>query len=92
MSTHNTELDSINNICSLVKEIIELSNEVSFDYPEASYKEFQKVVFHNSDLIVAKANTIRSKAQAMENRLKEYRSAIQSLGFKRIKPKGARHE
>jgi hypothetical protein len=24
----------------------------------------------------------------MENRLKEYRSAIQSLGFKRVKPKG----
>lgn len=87
MSTHNTELDSINNICSLVKEIIELANELEYDFPEASYKEFQKVVFNNSNLIVSKANTIKSKAQAMENRLKEYRSSIQSLGFKRIKEK-----
>lgn len=87
MSLHNTELDSINNICSLVKEIIELANEVSYDLPEASYKEYQKAVFRNSDLIVAKANTIRNKAQAMEDRLRKYKTTIESLGFKRERKK-----
>lgn len=29
MSTYDTELDSINNICSLVAEIVELSDEIS---------------------------------------------------------------
>lgn len=87
MSIHNTELDSINNICSLVKEIIELASELEYDYPEASYKEFTKVVFKNADLIVAKANTIRNKAQRMEDRLRDYKTTIESLGFKRVKPK-----
>ena len=87
MSTHNTDLDEINNICSLVKEIIELANEVSYDLPDESFKDYQATVFHNADLIVSKANTIKSKAQAMENRLKDYKTTIESLGFKRVKPK-----
>ena len=87
MSTHNTDLDEINNICSLVKEIIELASELEYDFPEASFREFHKAVFKNSELIVAKANTIRNKAQKMENRLKDYKTTIESLGFKRVKPK-----
>ena len=92
MSIYNTDLDNINNVCSLVKEIIELANDLRYDLPEADLEEYQRVAFKNLELIVSKALTVRNKAQAMENRLKEYRSAIQSLGFKRVRPQGGKDE
>ena len=76
MSTYNTDLDNINNICSLVKEIVELVNE-------SPVSEVPNSIIDNLDLIRSKALTIRRKAQAMENRLKEYKTAIEGLGFKR---------
>ena len=76
MSTYNTDLDNINNICSLVKEIVELAEGIR---KPSNNKE--------TELIVSKALTIRNKAQAMENRLHAYRGAIEDLGFKRVRDK-----
>jgi hypothetical protein len=87
MSTYNTDLDNINNICSLVKEIVELANDLRYDYPEADLKEYQKAAFKHLELIVSKALTVRDKAQSMENRLKQYKTTIESLGFKRERRK-----
>lgn len=74
MSTYDTDLDSINNICSLVGEIVELSDEIGKD----NIKKCK-------DLIKSKALTIKDKAQKMEDRLKIYRKSIESMGFKRTK-------
>ena len=78
MSTYNTELDEINHICSLVGEILELSLDI---YSRTSNEQINK----DCDLIVKKATTIKSKAQRMENRLREYRVGIEGLGFKRVR-------
>lgn len=80
MSTHSTDLDNINFICCLVKEITELVDECPVS--DIPYSVVEKL-----DLIRSKACTIRYKAQKMENRLKEYKTTIESLGFKRVKPK-----
>ena len=72
MSTYDTDLDSINNICSLVKEIVELTENLDSD-------EIYK------NLIKDKALTIKDKATRMEERLKTYKKGIEELGFKRIK-------
>ena len=76
MSTHNTDLDNINNICSLVKEILELTTDIRS-------RTGNEKITNCTELITSKALTIRRKAQAMENRLKEYKTAIEGLGFKR---------
>ena len=76
MSTHNTDLDDINNICSLVKEILELTTDIRS-------RTGNEKITNCTELITSKALTIRRKAQAMENRLKEYKTAIEGLGFKR---------
>jgi len=83
MSTFDTELDEINHICSLVGEILELSLDI---YSRTSSEQINK----DCDLIAKKATTIKSKAQRMENRLREYRVAIEGLGFKRVKDKKKR--
>ena len=80
MSTYNTDLDNINNICSLVKEIIELTTDVRS-------RTGNEKITNCTDLITSKALTIRNKAQAMENRLKQYKTTIESLGFKRERKK-----
>ena len=80
MSTFNTELDDINNICSLVGEILELALDIRS-------RSGNEVIIKDTDLIGSKAYTIKKKAQRMENRLKEYKVTIESLGFKRVKSK-----
>lgn len=80
MSKDDTELDSINNICSLVGEIMQLSLDIN---SRTGNKKIEK----DCALITKKAYTIKEKAQKMENRLKEYKTTIESLGFKRVKPK-----
>ena len=80
MSTFDTELDSINNICSLVGEIMQLSLDIN---SRTGNEKIEK----DCALITRKAYTIKEKAQKMENRLKEYKTTIESLGFKRIKDK-----
>jgi len=80
MSAFNTELDSINNICSLVGEILQLTLDI-----DASTEN--KKIERDCALINKKAMTIKSKAQRMENRLRNYKAAIESLGFKRVKQK-----
>ena len=78
MSTFNTELDDINNICSLVGEILELQLDITS-------RTNNSTINKDCGLITKKAITIKNKAQRMENRLKEYKIAIESLGFKRVK-------
>lgn len=80
MSTFDTELDSINNICSLVGEIMQLSLDI---HSRTGNEKIEK----DCTLIARKAYTIKEKAQKMENRLKEYKTTIESLGFKRVKDK-----
>ena len=80
MSTFDTELDSINNICSLVGEIMQLSLDIN------SRTNNEKIE-NACTLISKKAYTIKEKAQKMENRLEEYKTTIESLGFKRVKDK-----
>ena len=80
MSTYDTELDSINNICSLVGEIMQLSLDIN------SRTNNEKIE-NACTLITKKAYTIKEKAQKMENRLKEYKTTIESLGFKRDRRK-----
>jgi hypothetical protein len=77
------DLDSINNICSLVEEIIELADEVS---KEASKDEIDgSYIKRLQNFIKSKALTIKDKANRMEERLKLYRKGIEELGFKRVK-------
>lgn len=83
MSTFDTELDSINNICSLVGEIMQLSLDIN---SRTGNEKIEK----DCTLITRKAYTIKEKAQKMENRLKEYKTTIESLGFKRVKLKTGR--
>ena len=85
MSTHNTDLDSINHICSLVEEIQELLIEIENMVLEDDIDKAG--IRRRKNLIRSKASTIKSKAQKMENRLKDYRVTIESLGFKRIRTK-----
>lgn len=80
MSTFDTELDSINNICSLVGEIMQLSLDIN---SRTGNEKIEK----DCNLITRKAYTIKEKAQKMENRLKKYKTTIESLGFKRVKDK-----
>ena len=77
MSISDTELDAINNICTLSEEVIAIAFEISHD------SKYSKEM----DLIRSKVFTIKNKAQRMENRLREYKAAIESLGFKRVKAK-----
>lgn len=83
MSTYDTDLDSINNICSLVAEIIELTNSIDREKCTAHFSCIEDY----KELIKSKALTIKDKAQKMENRLKLYRGSIEDLGFKRVKKK-----
>lgn len=83
MSTFNTDLDSINNICSLVGEILQLSLDIH------SRTENEQII-KDCELIVRKATTIKTKAQKMEDRLHQYRGAIEDLGFKRVREKRGR--
>lgn len=80
MGAFNTDLDNINNICSLVGEILQLSLDI-----ESSTGN--KKIERDCTLINKKAITIKDKAKRMENRLKDYRTTIESLGFKRVKQK-----
>ena len=83
MSTYDTELDSINNICSLVAEIVELSDEIS---KEAGKDEIDGYYIKRlQNFIKSKALTIKGKANRMEERLKLYKKGIEELGFKRVK-------
>ena len=80
MSTFNTNLDDINNICSLVGEVLELSLDIQS-------RTSNEQIIRDCDLINKKVYTIKKKAQRMENRLKEYKITIESLGFKRVRDK-----
>ena len=85
MSTYDTDLDSINNICSLVGEIVELADEMG---KEASKDEIDGYyIIRLKDFVKSKALTIKDKAQRMEDRLKIYRKSIEAMGFKRTKKK-----
>lgn len=78
---YDTELDGINNIiCSLVGEIMQLSLDI---HSRTSNGKIENAC----TLIAKKAYTIKEKAQKMENRLKEYKTTIESLGFKRVRDK-----
>ena len=83
MSTYDTDLDSINNICSLVAEIVELTDEIG---KEAGKDEIDGYyIIRLKDFIKSKALTIKDKATRMEERLKIYRKNIEALGFRRIR-------
>ena len=68
----NTKFDEENYVCILCKEIVALTQS------KIVTKETMK-------LIRSKVKTIRKKAQKMENRLIDYRNAIEGLGFTRTK-------
>ena len=87
MSTFDTELDSINNICSLVGEIMQLSLDINSRTGNEKIEKDCALITRKAYTIKEKAYTIKEKAQKMENRLKEYKTTIESLGFKRIKDK-----
>lgn len=80
MSTYDTDLDEINHICSLVGEILELGTDI---FEQTTNKQ----ILERVNLISSKASIIKNKAQRMENRLREYKVAIEGLGFKRVKDK-----
>ena len=86
MSTYDTDLDSINSICSLVGEIVELTEDVSKELTSSGLVSKNYVERHQY-LIRSKALTIKDKATCMEERLKLYKKGIEAMGFKRIKKK-----
>lgn len=86
MSTYDTDLDSINNICSLVAEIVELAEDVSKELTLGGLVS-KNYIERRQYLIKDKALTIKDKAQRMEDRLKIYRKSIEAIGFKRVKRK-----
>ena len=83
MSTYDTDLDSINNICSLVVEIVELTEDIDKETHKVSLK--REYIKKCKDLIKSKVLTIKDKATRMEERLKLYKKGIEALGFKRVK-------
>lgn len=83
MSTYDTDLDSINNICSLVAEIVELTEDIDKETHKVALK--RENIKKCKDLIKVKALTIKDKATRMEERLKVYKKGIENLGFKRVK-------
>lgn len=83
MSTYDTDLDSINNICSLVAEIVELTEEIEKENHKVTLK--RENIKKCKDLVKSKALTIKDKATRMEERLKVYKKGIENLGFKRVK-------
>ena len=85
MSTYDTELDSINNICSLTEEILELSNKINSEVKD-------KDVSNYCYLISAKMRMVRHKAKKMEARMRDYRKSIENLGFRRIRKKRKNEE
>ena len=85
MSTYDTDLDSINNICSLVAEIVELADEIGKETHKVTLK--RENIKKYEELIKSKALTIKDKANRMEERLKLYKKGIEELGFKRVKRK-----
>lgn len=83
MSTYDTDLDSINNICTLISEITELTDEIG---REAGKDEIEGYyIIRLKDFIKSKALTIKDKATRMEERLKVYKKGIENLGFKRVR-------
>lgn len=83
MSTYNTELDSINNICTLISEIVELAGEIG---KEAGKDEIDGYyIIRLKEFIKNKALTVKDKATRMEERLKTYKKGIEDLGFRRVK-------
>ena len=83
MSTYDTDLDKINNICSLVAEIIELVEDIHKEITlENIDKEYIKKCKY---LIKDKALMIQKKATRMEERLKTYKKGIEAMGFRRRK-------
>lgn len=83
MSTYNTDLDSINNICSLVAEIVELTEEIERETHKVALK--RENIKKCKDLVKSKVLTIKDKATRMEERLKTYKKGIEELGFKRVR-------
>lgn len=78
MTVFNTDVDDINNICSLVGEILQLSSDINASTTNEKIER-------NCSLINSKAITIKKKAQRMEDRLTQYKTTIESLGFKRVR-------
>lgn len=85
MSTYDTDLDNINNICSLVEEIVQLTEDIGLDL---RLKQLDECFIDKCrNFIKDKALTIKSKATRMEERLKIYKKGIESMGFKRVRRK-----
>lgn len=85
MSTYDTDLDSINNICTLISEIVELSKDIENETHKVALK--RENIKKYKDLIESKALIVKDKATHMEERLKTYKKGIENLGFKRTKKK-----
>lgn len=81
MSTYDTELDSINNICSITDEILQLATQINLEVG------YNREISNYCDLISAKMKTVQQKAMRMEARLKAYRKNIEDLGFRRVRKK-----
>ena len=74
--------NSHNTIMYWVREIKKSLKKIEKDEPELNYK--LEDVHERLNDIAAEARIAKKKGQHMENRLKKYRSSIESLGFKRI--------
>jgi hypothetical protein len=83
MSTYDIELDSINNICTLISEIVELTGDIEKETYKVALK--RENIKKYEELIKSKALAIKAKATRMEERLKLYKKGIEALGFKRVK-------
>lgn len=81
MSTYDTELDSINNICSITDEILQLTTQINLEVG------YNREISNYCDLISAKMKTVQQKAQRMEARMRAYKKSIEDLGFRRVRKK-----
>ena len=66
-------------ICSLHDDIAQLGSEIL--QKEGVSKEVKRM----AEEIVELAGRAKERGQSMEDRLREYHSAITSIGFKRVK-------
>ena len=75
-TSHGTIIYWSKEIKKDLKKVLKLNPQYSSDFED---------VFKKLNLISEEARSAKRKGQHMENRLKKYRTAVESLGFKRTR-------
>lgn len=75
--------DSVKSNFNNAKQAWEKLTKDNYDLLDSN-PDFNNVVYH-VECMLSEAENMRNGAESMEKRLEKYRSAIEDLGFKRVK-------